>query len=431
MRRTFPMLDPWSSCHSNDKPSSSSSSFPNHRIMIRKEEKLNAHDSKKLCSPVISPPLSEEEEDSNSTTSSNTEGQKRQCLSSFQRINSEDSSQNGTPSEFETEASNIEQTPVQKRVSFLNLPTQSKESNKGSNSSSSSSSMQAPDCPLATSESTYLEDESSTRETVVEALGMETSHHVVTTAASVLLLMRFSVTDQALDCLTTKPTTSMNNTNEKVDRPTNANQEVVSKKRNRPLPAKVVHPVTPTITRSIMPMPLPEHVEEILVRRVSVPDNSSQQQCPNRLSMPEDPNELNSLHCFVRAQLLEVFSLPPQKDKPGRVGLRCIFCAHLPRKDRTGTTMCTFYPKSLQDLYRSVMTWQRIHFRLCKHVPKTMQEEYWKHKESDQTRGKTTYWVTSAMRLGLEDISNGRNGIYFVQPAADGAGRDSDGGHAS
>ena len=133
--------------------------------------------------------------------------------------------------------------------------------------------------------------------------------------------------------------------------------------------------------------------------------------------MPEDPNELNSLHCFVRAKLLEVFYLPPQKGKPnGRAGLRCLFCAHLPRKERAGTTMCSFYPKSLRDLYRSVMTWQRIHFRLCKHVPQVIKEEYWKHKESDQTRGKTEYWVTSATRLGFEDISDGRNGICFVQP---------------
>lgn len=43
------------------------------------------------------------------------------------------------------------------------------------------------------------------------------------------------------------------------------------------------------------------------------------------------------------------------------------------------------------------------------------------HKESDQTRGKTTYWITSAVRLGLDDISHdGRNGICFVGAREDG-----------
>ena len=76
----------------------------------------------------------------------------------------------------------------------------------------------------------------------------------------------------------------------------------------------------------------------------------------------------------------------------------------------------TFHPKSLKDLYRSVMTWQRLHFRVCKHVPQQLKDEYWKHKESDQTRGKTTYWVTSAMRLGLKDINEDRDGICYVNP---------------
>lgn len=166
-----------------------------------------------------------------------------------------------------------------------------------------------------------------------------------------------------------------------------------------------------------------------------------------RLAFPEDAHELNSLHCFVRAELLEVFALPGAVEEAvgadqaqsrsssrrsrtttssgrsyasGRVGLRCVYCAHLPRRARTGSTMSSFYPKSLSDVYRSVCTWQRIHFKTCRHIPPQVREGYWQLKESDRTRGKTRYWVTSAQRLGLVDVDSERGGICFATtpPAA-------------
>lgn len=150
-----------------------------------------------------------------------------------------------------------------------------------------------------------------------------------------------------------------------------------------------------------------------------------------RLAFPEDKQELNSLHCFVRAELLEVFALPDEQDgssrpnrrnsgtgrsySSGRVGLRCVYCAHLPRRARTGSTMSSFYPKSLNDIYRSVCTWQRIHFKTCRHIPPQVRQGYWQLKESDRTRGKTRYWVSSAQRLGLVDIAGSeRGGICFA-----------------
>ena len=149
-----------------------------------------------------------------------------------------------------------------------------------------------------------------------------------------------------------------------------------------------------------------------------------------RLALPDDVHELNSLHCFVRAELLELFALPGADDEvvsgqpaaqkgriySGRVGLRCVHCAHLPRRARSGCTMSTFYPKSLSDIYRSVCTWQRIHFRACRHVPPPVREAYWQLKESDRTRGKTRYWVTSARSIGLVDVDSERGGICFESP---------------
>ena len=161
-----------------------------------------------------------------------------------------------------------------------------------------------------------------------------------------------------------------------------------------------------------------------------------------RLALPEDAHELNSLHCFVRAELLEVFALPgadndvftsnqgrsqsrsssrrnstnanTRHSHSGRVGLRCVYCAHLPRRARTGSTMSSFYPKSLSDIYRSVCTWQRIHFRTCRHIPPQVREGYRQLKESDRTRGKTRYWVTSAQRIDLVDVDSERGGICFA-----------------
>lgn len=141
-----------------------------------------------------------------------------------------------------------------------------------------------------------------------------------------------------------------------------------------------------------------------------------------RLAVPDDPNELNSLHCFVRSDLLEVFSLVDDTSKRGRsaagvkgsrVGFRCVHCGHLSRKEKEGASMSIFYPKSLKDIYRSVCTWQRIHFKACKHVPQNLVEQYDYYKDIDRTRGKKKHWVESAYRLGLRDFDENRGGIVW------------------
>ena len=190
-----------------------------------------------------------------------------------------------------------------------------------------------------------------------------------------------------------------------------------------------------TQSHSDSPMLLSEEKPKATTRSVT-PSPSGM-----RLALPEDAQELNSLHCFVRAELLELFALPGAHDEiasfdkesahsrssnrrnntnvqgrncSGRVGLRCVYCAHLPRRARSGSTMSSFYPKSLTDIYRSVCTWQRIHFRSCRHIPPQVREGYAHLKDSDRTRGKTRYWVSSARRLGLVDVDSDRGGICFA-----------------
>jgi hypothetical protein len=144
-----------------------------------------------------------------------------------------------------------------------------------------------------------------------------------------------------------------------------------------------------------------------------------------RLAMPDDAQKLNSLHCYVRSELLEVFvsddfadprALHKLKLRSGRVGLRCVHCAHLTRKERADATMSRFFPKSLNDIYRGVCTWQRIHFASCQQVPKDVAEEYRKLKNEDRSRGKKSYWVHGALQLGLRNVDDNRNGIVWCEP---------------
>jgi hypothetical protein len=47
-----------------------------------------------------------------------------------------------------------------------------------------------------------------------------------------------------------------------------------------------------------------------------------------------------------------------------------------------------------------------------------VREGYSHLKESDRTRGKTRYWVSSARRLGLVDVDSERGGICFATKPA-------------
>eukprot|EP00980_Cylindrotheca_fusiformis_P006652 scaffold1390_cov138-Cylindrotheca_fusiformis.AAC.55 len=149
-----------------------------------------------------------------------------------------------------------------------------------------------------------------------------------------------------------------------------------------------------------------------------------------RLAMPADAQNVNSLHCFVRAELLELFSSNEfaggglqRTSQRGRVGLRCVFCAHLSRKERAGASMSSFFPKSLNDIYRGVCTWQRLHFAKCPEVPRHVAQRYSKLKDEDRSRGKKPYWVYSALQLGLRNIDDDRNGVAWCSAAGDSEGK--------
>jgi len=160
---------------------------------------------------------------------------------------------------------------------------------------------------------------------------------------------------------------------------------------------------------------------------------------PTRLALPEDDTKLNSLHCFIRTHLLEIFVVQPGKSKSpthstsatsssiGRVGLRCVHCADARKrapaqKFRDEAPMAIFYPKSVAEIYRLVTSWQRCHLRKCRNLPPSIRSEWDSLRESDKSRGKTAYWVKSAKHIGLVDCQSRAGGIRFDIPEDGGEG---------
>ena len=139
-----------------------------------------------------------------------------------------------------------------------------------------------------------------------------------------------------------------------------------------------------------------------------------------RLSHPDDESALNRLHCFVRSTLLEVvIVVKPRSEDSDRcfptnlVGIRCAICGRMSKKERRNEKMPAFFPKSVQDIYRGVFTWQRIHFGSCEHMPEAYKESYKFYKDSDLTRGRKRHWITSAYDMGLRNIDANRSGVTY------------------
>ncbi|KAL3811939.1 hypothetical protein ACHAXA_007219 [Cyclostephanos tholiformis] len=96
----------------------------------------------------------------------------------------------------------------------------------------------------------------------------------------------------------------------------------------------------------------------------------------------------------------------------GTIGFRCRFCKVAPPGERAEKS--AVYPRSLERIYLSNIRFQRDHIMQCNYIPSAIKEEYSRLKNSKGvTRGKKKYWVTSAMRRGL---CNGSDGIIFTPP---------------
>jgi hypothetical protein len=189
--------------------------------------------------------------------------------------------------------------------------------------------------------------------------------------------------------------------------------------------------------RTIPSPPPPMPREERLEQRNETPSLSPDEPIclPTRLAVCEDESKLNSMHCFLRSDLLELFvverSRSPKNSKSvtdslqqqgykvgsasGRVGLRCVHCAKARLRNLCSdgeAPMAVFYPKSISELYRLVTSWQRVHLRKCRNLPPAVREIY-ETTRQDKSRGKTQWWVTSAQQIGLVDCTSKAGGIRF------------------
>lgn len=120
----------------------------------------------------------------------------------------------------------------------------------------------------------------------------------------------------------------------------------------------------------------------------------------------------------------------------GRVGLRCVHCA-MARQRRAGdknhnnnndeAPMAVFYPKSVNEIYRLVTSWQRCHVRKCKSLPPSVRAVWNELRATEKSRGKTAYWAEAASQIGMVDCPSRAGGIRFDSAAvAASANKDDD-----
>jgi len=139
-------------------------------------------------------------------------------------------------------------------------------------------------------------------------------------------------------------------------------------------------------------------------------------------------NQLSALHAFARRTCIEVFaastedqakytrSKESKRARLGQVGLRCVFCKHLPGK--LVANQATSFPTSINNLYESTRNWHRFHMPRCRHIPKDVRLNYDELKRVDNKKNRFAtkdYFVNSAKKLGMVDTPVG---IFFAEDRA-------------
>jgi hypothetical protein len=138
------------------------------------------------------------------------------------------------------------------------------------------------------------------------------------------------------------------------------------------------------------------------------------------LSMQDDVDSLSPLHIFIRkygieafvateeeANYIEFWKLKNFKVIPGRVGIQCIHCRHLPLVQRGPKAV--HYPMTISNLYNSLVNWYHVHASSCSMIPLQIKEEL--KQIEDRTKGcaggRRRYWTEAAIKLGMEDTPQG------------------------
>ena len=138
------------------------------------------------------------------------------------------------------------------------------------------------------------------------------------------------------------------------------------------------------------------------------------------LMKQDDPYWLSEVQCYVRSDMIEVFSATEEDVKArgrhifvglGNVGLRCVYCSNASSHKRPKGHI--IFPSKLSAVHQAVNDLQRRHFSSCPEMPRNIRETYksmrgFTTKEDDETQ---QYWIDAAKDLGLANSPHG--GVIF------------------
>jgi hypothetical protein len=155
---------------------------------------------------------------------------------------------------------------------------------------------------------------------------------------------------------------------------------------------------------------------------------------PASLYADGDEDHINPIHNIIRRDILEVFVETPSSSVPvgapdvpgsesgravkarqsrfaGRIGLRCMYCKHLPVG--SNANLATIYPETLEGIYRACsVRFQKRHIGSCAFIPESVRSQLAAHAKEKSCRGSKDYWVESALRKGFRTSEAGK-GIVF------------------
>ena len=146
---------------------------------------------------------------------------------------------------------------------------------------------------------------------------------------------------------------------------------------------------------------------------------------PSCLLIESDTTFLDPLHIFLRTKCIEVFmatkhhiDAPGRGSKPsciGQLGLRCIHCKHMSRKELARQAVC--YPSRRDTIFEAFRNYQRTHLKICPLIPQVIMEEYNMLSNNTALRHKSKqvlkfYFAEAASELGIVDSSTHKGMVY-------------------
>ena len=110
-----------------------------------------------------------------------------------------------------------------------------------------------------------------------------------------------------------------------------------------------------------------------------------------------DEDSMNSLHCKVRKDVLEVC-----RTVSGKIFIRCACCKDIPLNKRAKSSAVS--PTRVATIYRAMVRFMMNHFPACEHIPQRIKEMKAKPpKRGTNEGGIQEYWISSADEKGLVD----------------------------